>query len=96
MVEDVIEFCTEIFTLSDVLEKLPVFSISHAKAILEILDEIFEDVPDCKELMEMVEDVCQIELIESFWDELMYFDSSDSDGDDPDRVFTEELENLYF
>ena len=96
LVEDVIEFCTEIFTLSDVLEKLPVFSISHAKAILEILDEIFEDVPDCKELMEMVEDVCQIELMESFWDELMYFDSSDSDGDDPDRVFTEELENLYF
>ena len=96
LVEDVIEFCAEIFTLRDVLEKLPVFSISHAKAILEILDEIFEDVPDCKELMEMVDDVCQMELMESFWDELMYFDSSDSDSDDPDRILTEELQNLYF
>ena len=96
LVEDAIEFCTEIFTLHDVLEKLPVFSILHAKAILEILDEIFEDVPDCKKLMEMVDDVCQMELMESFWDELMYFDSSDSDSDDPDRILTEELENLYF
>ena len=78
------------------MEKLLVFSILHAKAILEILDEIFEDVPDCKKLMEMVDDVCQMELMESFWDELMYFDSSDSDSDDPDRILTEELENLYF
>ena len=70
------------------------FSISHAKAILEILDDIFEDVPDCKELMEMVDDVCQMELMESFWDERMYFDSSDSDSEDPDRILTEELENL--
>ena len=44
--------------------------------------------------MEMVDDVCQMELMESFWDELMYFDSSDSDSEDPDRILTEELENL--
>ena len=86
----------EIFTLRDVLEKLPIFSISHAKAILGILHEIFEDVPNCKELMEMIDDVCQMELIESFWDELMDFDSSDSDSGDPDGILTEELENLYF
>ena len=42
LVKDVIKFCMEIFTLHDALEKLPVFSISQAKAILEILDEIFQ------------------------------------------------------
>lgn len=37
-----------------------------------------------------------MELMESFWDEFMYFDSFDSDSDDLDRIFIEELENLYF
>lgn len=58
LVEDVIEFCMEIFILRDVLEKLLVFFISYVKVILEIFDEIFEDVLDCKGFVEMVDDVC--------------------------------------
>ena len=95
LIEDLVGYCAEIFTLSDVLEKLPVFSIAHAKAILEILDEVFDDVRDCQELLTMVDDVYQTETREQLlWDEEIYFDSSDSDSDDPDRILTEELENL--
>ena len=89
LIEDLITYCPEIFTLSDVLEKLPVFSITHARAILEILNEIFEDVhvPESEGLVTMVDDLCQMEM-EQFWNAHMYFDSSESDSDDPDWVLT--------
>ena len=93
LVEDVLTFRPEIFTLTDVLEKLPVFSLTHAKAILEIFDEIVEDVYDCGELMGLLEDGHKMESIEHLWND-HYFDISDSDSDDPDRIHNEELENL--
>ena len=44
------------------------FSIARAKAILEILNEIFEDIPDCEELMAMIEDVFGMETMEQWND----------------------------
>ena len=70
LIEDILTNCPEIFPLSDVLEKFPFFSIARAKAILEILNEVCEDISDCEELMAMIEDVFEMETMEQFWNDV--------------------------
>ena len=42
------------FSLSDILNRFPVFSLGHAKLILEIFQELFEDIPYFDEMMATV------------------------------------------
>ena len=62
LILDVTGNCSTIFTIDDVLSKLPVFSLEHAKNILRIVHEIFEDIPLCQDFMEsmdIIQDVFQ-------------------------------------
>ena len=44
LVQDIISNADNIFTLDNVLSKLPVFSTKHAKFILGIFQDIFQDI----------------------------------------------------
>ena len=46
--------CEYIFTLSDLMEDFPVYSVAHGIAILEVFDELFEDIPGVEDLLEIV------------------------------------------
>ena len=44
LVQDIISNAHNIFTLDNVLSKLPVFSTKHAKFILGIFQDVFQDI----------------------------------------------------
>ena len=48
---DVVSKCTDIFTVEDVLGNFPVFSVGDALQILEIMQEIFLDIPNLEEML---------------------------------------------
>ena len=51
LIEDVVTNCHHIFTIGHILEACPVFSIGHALKILEIIQEIFLDIPNFDETL---------------------------------------------
>ena len=80
---------------ADLLKWFPVFNIYHAKMILEIFQETFEDIPRFDDTMEIVtSELCSFLLI-TMDNELFLGSTSDQDSDiDPDAVNVHELENL--
>ena len=44
--QDIVERCSEIFSIGDVMSSSPVFSVSHAIKILEVFQEIFGDIAE--------------------------------------------------
>lgn len=93
LILDITKNCPSIFTIDDVQSKLPVFSLEHAKNILIIMQEIFEDIPlwhDFPESMDIIQDMFNDTSCDIFSE---YFDLS-SDNEDPDVNNTDELENL--
>lgn len=54
LIEDVVSNCSVLFTVVDVLHTCPVFSLSHAIMILEIIQDIFNDIPNFDESMNMI------------------------------------------
>ena len=56
LVEDVINNICTLFTIKDVMDTCPVFSLSHAMKILEIIQETFLDIPNFDESMNMLQD----------------------------------------
>ena len=93
LVNELVLHASSVFSLSDILKHFPVFSLGHAKLILEIFQEIFEDIPYFDEMMATVapNDLFFMDLYYDC-DETEHI-SSESDSD-PDRINTEELENL--
>ena len=93
LVNELVLHASSVFSLPDILKRFPVFSLGHAKLILEIFREIFEDIPYFDEMMATVEpnDLFFMDLYYDF-DETEHI-SSESDSD-PDRINTEELENV--
>ena len=89
LVNELVLHASSVFSLSDILKRFPVFSLGHAKLILEIFREIFEDIPYFDEMMATVE---PNDLFFMDFDETEHI-SSESDSD-PDRINTEELENV--
>lgn len=91
LVNDLVENAATIFSLSDILNKFPVFNIGHGKLILEIFHEIFEDIEAFDEMMATVEpdDLFDIPFFEDIDD-----NTSCGSDSDPDRINTEELENV--
>ena len=56
LIQDVLMNCHQIFTISDILELCPVFSLLHALKILEIIQEIFMDIPNFDETLSLFQD----------------------------------------
>lgn len=58
LVNELVLHASSVFSLSDILKRFPVFSLGHAKLILEIFQEIFqeilEDIPYFDEMMATV------------------------------------------
>lgn len=97
LVNELVLHASSVFSLSDILKRFPVFSLGHAKLILEIFQEIFqeifEDIPYFDEMMATVvpNDLFFIDLYYDC-DETEHI-SSESDSN-PHRLNTEELENV--
>lgn len=51
LISDVVSKCNDIFTVEDVLGNFPVFSVGDALQILEIMQEIFLDIPHLVEML---------------------------------------------
>ena len=43
---DIVERCSEIFSIGDLISSFPVYSVSHAIKILEVFQEIFGDIAE--------------------------------------------------
>ena len=90
LVNDVIQNCVQIFAVGDIIQTCPVFCIDHALQILEVVQEIFLDIPNFDESMEMLQqanfsldsskDCC---LPDDFWsvelDDDVCYDSGDDE-----------------
>ena len=49
LIKDVVRDCEKIFTLADLLTGYPVFSMTYALKILEVIQEVFMDIPNFEE-----------------------------------------------
>jgi ATP-dependent DNA helicase RecQ len=54
LVDDVVKNCSRIFTIGDILDTCPVFSFANAIKILEVIQEIFLDIPNFDYTMELL------------------------------------------
>ena len=104
LVQDIISNADNIFTLDNVLSKLPVFSTKHAKFILGIFQDIFQDIEgdddDAADIIATMDSMglhvdadevaTDCEYLES------YYDCTDSDSDDPDMLQKEYSPTSYF
>ena len=54
LIDDVTRNCESIFTLEDLLTGCPVFSISNALKVLEVIQEVFEDIPNFEESLALI------------------------------------------
>ena len=83
LIESIVENCHRLFTLDDVNNYLPVFSVKHSLRILEVIDEVFGDIPSLDSVMQLL-----TEEGNTFSEELLeddyYF--TESDGSDLDFV----------
>ena len=44
LIDAVLEQCTQIFDLEFIIHNLPIFKLEHAKEILRIMHEVFDDL----------------------------------------------------
>lgn len=49
LIEDITSNCVTIFTVPDLICNFPVFSISNSLRILEVIQEVFMDIPNLEE-----------------------------------------------
>lgn len=54
LVEDVVANCHRLFTVNDILELCPIFSIVHALKVLELIQELFLDIPNFDEFLDIM------------------------------------------
>lgn len=91
LIFQIVENCANIFTIKN-LTDYPFFTIKHAQTVLELIQEIFEDIPDYNSTMAVFEEQTAFDgLFPSVKtdDHLFpnYFDNSDSESvDDIDCV----------
>lgn len=86
LVEDIINNCHRLFTVNDVFECLPVYSLDHCLKILEIIQEIYGDIPNFDDTSEILplDGVEGGEWRMEYFDD--YFDLPDDDTDDLDFI----------
>jgi ATP-dependent helicase YprA (DUF1998 family) len=94
LISAVVQRASTIFSLKDLISELPIFNISHAKLILEVFNEIFEDIEHLDELMDLIPDELSSDLPFSLDnEELLGYQPLDIDSD-PDEVNMYEMENV--
>jgi hypothetical protein len=94
LIVDIVCNAEGIFTLKDLLYTSPVFSNNHAKFILDIFQDIFQDIEcaTCDNIIDsdMVDSIDEMELLDDVFTETDYFkdyfDNTDSDDEDPDLL----------
>ena len=94
LISSVVHDAESIFTLEDLFHTSPVFSKNHAKFILDIFQDIFQDIPcaTCNDISDtdLVYSVDEMELVHAELTEAdyfkTYFDNTDSDDEDPDLL----------
>ena len=57
---DIVDNSHRIFTLNDIVSHFPIFSVVHAYKILEVINELFMDIPETS--FEQTSDLTQVEL----------------------------------
>lgn len=84
LVQDVVANCHRLFTVSDMLELCPVFSLNHAIKVLEILQELFLDIPNFDEFMDVIrlEDSIKCHNLESLLRDVTLDDSTESEDEE--------------
>ena len=78
LIDDVVQNCDHIFTVEDVLCSFPVFSTANVLRILELIQEMFSDIPDLEETLASVS-FCKCDSEIGFNLEECRFSSGDSD-----------------
>jgi superfamily II DNA helicase RecQ len=95
LINDVVKNCSILFTVHDILETCPVFSLSHAIQILELIQEMFLDIPNFDESMNMLANgnTCLDEL-KSLQQVLQEIGNDEQYTDIPDDDEFDELDEL--
>lgn len=65
IVDALVEKADTTFTVLNVMEHIPLFSIDHAIKILEVFHEMFEDIPNLDIMVELFGEERQNKLIDS-------------------------------
>jgi hypothetical protein len=60
LISDIVDNSHRIFTLNDIVSHFPIFSLVHAYKILEVINELFMDIPETS--FEQTSDLMQVEL----------------------------------
>jgi hypothetical protein len=95
LIASIVEKCTYLFTLDDIRNLLPVFFMKHAVKILEILDEIFDDIPDMSSVSQSLENITMPNEVDTaFDDSILPFDYT-SNSDESDVDGEENLDDFY-
>lgn len=93
LIEDIVKNCSRIFTVGDILETCPVFSIASSLAILEVIQEVFLDIPNFDQCMEVISQCSRDNespalQMEQMMEQLVNLgEQSDSDEDLPEVRF---------
>lgn len=86
LVQDVVANCHRLFTISDILELCPVFSLNHALKVLEITQELFLDIPNFDNIMDVIrlENSSNYENLESLLKDVTLLDDNTESEDEDD------------
>lgn len=82
LINDVAENCQFIFAIDDIVGIYPVYSISNALRILEVIQEMFGDIPNLDETLELINFPTDIPTYQ-------WFDFDDCDFNDSDEELYE-------
>ncbi|XP_076146136.1 putative ATP-dependent DNA helicase Q1 [Alosa pseudoharengus] len=78
LIDAVLEQCTQIFDLDFIIHNLPTFKLEHAKEILRILHEVFDDIEQSQTNL-FDDSVVQDDRVQVDMDYTGYFDDEDED-----------------
>lgn len=79
LIDDIVTKCDSIFTIEDLLSDFPVFSVGNALKILEVIQELFLDIPSLEETLALFSFGSNVDS--NAWFNLEDCIFSDSDGD---------------
>ena len=79
LISEVVNNCENIFTIEDVLTNFPVFSVRNAIRILEVIQELFLDIPSLEDTLTLFDLGSTFDHVTSLNLEDMIFSDSDDD-----------------
>ena len=79
LISEVVNNCENIFTIEDVLTNFPVFSVRNAIRILEVIQELFLDIPSLEDTLTLFDLGSTFDHVTWLNLEDMIFSDSDDD-----------------